>query len=298
MKTTEQFDLNATQVSGIIQKLWGRNSDVYARLRVSTRGYAEETEDAFSHYVNLRFPEGGVQGKPASLSPGMPMHVAGFLTHTQYQETIMKSLDAANAPDFLETVPEADKAVWRSLRFQRRNAMLNVQALQWTEEKVSLGDKALIRRFGNAHNSAIIEGIVARLWEFTHDDGIHLFARIACYDEHTPIAEGQAGKAGRSRRMPHYLTVKLVDGKAGGYPVRLEKKMRVRVTGHIAEQGTRVTLREQLLDTGSERVIELLGRLPNADRLNEISSQQSSMHIEAEALIVYSAGRKRLKQQL
>jgi hypothetical protein len=53
-----------------------------------------------------------------------------------------------------------------------------------------------------------------------------------------------------------------------------------------------VTLRENLLDTGREEVIRLMGRLPNADKLADISAQQSSLHIEAEALVVYSAVRK------
>lgn len=46
---------------------------------------------------------------------------------------------------------------------------------------------------------------------------------------------------------------------------------------------------------GSEEVIGLMGRLPNADKLSEITAQQSSLHVEAEAVVVYSAVRKRLK---
>ena len=288
----ERFDLNSVVVAGTVQKLWGRGEDVFARLRVSTRGKIEETEDKFVSYVNLRFPEGEVQGNPVSLSPGVQVRITGFLTHTSYHERILKFLDAAGAKSFLDCVPEEDLAAWRNINFLRRNAMLNVLGIHWIGSDAEFGKKKLAESEEN--NNVSLEGIVARLWEYPHKAGIHLFARLACYDRWTPTVPGKADHFGRPRRKPHYLTVKLLDGKAGGVPIKLEKKMRVRVTGFMADQGGRVTLRENLLDTGSEEVIQLMGRLPNADKLAEISAQQSSLHIEAEALVVYSVIRKEL----
>ncbi len=291
----EHFDLNGVQVIGTVQKLWGRGGDVFARLRVSTRGEIEEVEDAFSYYINLRFQEGGVQGTPVSLSPGNLIQVAGFLTHTQYHERILKFLDAAGAKDFLDLTPEEDRQMWSRIRFRRRNAMLNVLGIQWVGTDVKLGDVGVLREYGKAQNKVSIEGIVARVWEYPYRDGAHLFVRIASYDKHTPITPGQEDRFGRPRRKPHYLTVKFPDGKVNGIPIRLEKKLRIRVTGKMADLDGSSTLREQLLDMGSEEVIGLMGRLPNADKLSEIKAQQSSLHVEAEAVVVYSAVRKGLK---
>ncbi len=77
----ERFDLNSVIVAGTVQKLWGRGEDVFARLRVSTRRKIEETEDKFVSYVNLRFPEGEVQGNPVSLSGSASPHCRIFDTH-------------------------------------------------------------------------------------------------------------------------------------------------------------------------------------------------------------------------
>ena len=287
MSYKEQFDLNKVDVVGIVQKLWGRGGDVFARLRVSTRGKIEETEDSFVSYVNLRFPEGEVQGNPVSLSPGVLISITGFLTHTSYRERILKFLDTAGEKDFLDGVPEEDLKAWRNINFLRRNAMLNVLELHL------LGDKKLAD--GRKNNRVTLEGIVAKIWEYPYKDGVHLFARLACYDQWTPVLPDKRDRLGRPRRKPHYLTVKVPDGKTGGVPIKLEKKMRVRVTGFMADQGGRITLRENLLNTGSEEIVALMGRLPNADKLGEISAQQSSLHVEAESLIVYSATRKKLK---
>ena len=136
---------------------------------------------------------------------------------------------------------------------------------------------------------------MAKVWEYPHSEGVHLFVRIACYDKYTPIVSGQEDRFGRPRRKPHYLTVKIPDGKANGIPIRLEKKLRIRVTGKMADQGGSITLREKLLDMGSESVIQLMARLPNADKMGEISAQQASLHVEAEALIVYSRNKQGLK---
>ena len=289
----ERFDLNSVVVAGTVQKLWGRGEDVFARLRVSTRGKIEETDSKFVSYVNLRFPEGEVQGNPVSLSPGVQVRIAGFLTHTSYHERILKFLDTSGAKNFLENVPEEDLAAWRNINFLRRNAMLNVLGIHWIGSDAEFGKGKLAESKEN--NNVSLEGIVARIWEYRYKEGVHIFARLACYDKWTPTVPGKADHFGRPRRKPHYLTIKLPDGKAGGVPMKLEKKMRVRVIGKIADQGERISLREKLLDMGSESVIQLMARLPNAGKLSEISAYQMSLHIEAEALVVYSRNKQGLK---
>ncbi len=282
--------MNEIVLAGVVQKLWGRGNDVFARLRISTRGNIEEKEDSFASYINMRFPDGGVQGEPVSLSPGTLVRVIGYSTHTRYTERILKFLDAASATDFLGKVPEDDLAAWRNIHFVRRNSMFNVLGLQLTGTDVHLG----MQMDSKKNNEVSLEGIVAKVWEYPYSEGTHIFARIACYDKWTPITPGKDDKLGRPHRKPHYLTVKLNDGKAGKMPVELKKKMRVRITGVVEDQGMSVTLRDNLLDTGSEEVIALMGRLLNSDQLSEIVAQQSSVHIRVSSLIVYSAPKKRL----
>ena len=151
----------------------------------------------------------------------MQVRIAGFLTHTSYHERILKFLDAAGAKNFLEGVPEEDLVAWHNINFLRRNAMLNVLGIHWIDSDAEFGKKKLAESKDN--NNVFLEGIVARLWEYRHKEGVHLFARLACYDRWTPTVPGKADHFDRPRRKPHYLTVKLPDGKAGGVPVKLEK---------------------------------------------------------------------------
>ena len=65
-------------------------------------------------------------------------------------------------------------------------------------------------------------------------------------------------------------------------------KDRMRVTGELQDQGYRITLHEALLRTGSQAVVDLMQRLPNADQMQEITAQQESLHIRASSVIVYS----------
>jgi hypothetical protein len=45
---------------------------------------------------------------------------------------------------------------------------------------------------------------------------------------------------------------------------------------------------QSLLETGDEKVIALLGRLPNADKTHEVQIQQENLHVDARALITFS----------
>jgi len=276
--SNEQFDLNEASVAGVIQKLWGRASDVYARLRVSRSGRLVESEDAESSYVNLRFANGKVAGQDLSLGPGDIVRVSGYLTHTEYNETLRKFLEAAGKPGFLKDVPEQDRPAWQAITFKRVNTMFNVMALEFIENNgKSTEQDATVNR-------TAIEGIVARQWKHSQD----LYVRLAVYDMHTP-ASPVPGNFGRPRRKPHYLTVVFPAGKTtGGRPVTVRMKDRLRVTGELQDQGYRLSLHEALLRTGSQAVVDLMQRLPNAEQMQEITAQQESLHIQASSVIVYS----------
>lgn len=296
-RPSETFDLNTTQVAGVVQKLWPRSGDVYARLRISIRGRLMEEDDAQAIYVNLRFPMGQVNNQPITLQPGDAIRVSGFLTHNEYFETIHHFLQAAHADSFLEGVPAEDLPAWQAITFRRVNIMFNVRglALIKPDGKVAPGPQLIEEEDelsmvdGKALNQVAVEGIVARRWEYAD----HLFMRLAVYDRFTPLQRGgNTGNRGRPRRKPHYITIRFLDGKVAGRSVMAQLKNRLRITGTIGEQATKVTLHQALLETGKEEVIALLGRLPNADKLQEIQAQQESLYVNALSLVAYSGRRE------
>ena len=119
----EVFDANEIRVSGVIQRVWERNSrkppgwkkgddepppDIFARLSIYDR-YAEELrpEDHAelrrdpqgqlpmrrAHYVTLRFPYGKTgDGLDVSLSPRMRVRITGFMRDVPYEESLHRIL--------------------------------------------------------------------------------------------------------------------------------------------------------------------------------------------------------------
>ena len=295
---SEQFDMNNVTVAGVLQKLWGRGGDVFARLRVSHRGLLVEPEDVHACYVTLRFPGGSVDGKPVTLQPDARIRVNGFLTHTQIDETIRKFLEAAGEPGFLNDVPSEDLDAWRGIAFRRRSAVLNVLSLAMLDadgrvlETAGPGDELIPETL----TQAALEGVIAQTWEYLRDGGVDRFARLAVYDCHTRT-EDKEGNFGRPRRKPHYVTVLFPAGKTtGGHEVQVSEKSRLRVAGDLHDLGQRVTLHDALTRTGKSHVMELIQRLPGAERLHDISAQWETLHVRADAVIVYTAGRSRKKK--
>ena len=284
-RPAEQFDINSAKLAGEVQKLWGRGGDVFARLCVSQRGSLIKTDEAQSSFVNLRFANGMVGEQDLSLQPGDLVHVTGYLSHTEFDETIRRFLEAADKPDFLESVPPQDLTAWQAIAFKRVNTMFNVETLDLLDSK---------KPGAGVINRVVLEGPVAKQW--IHSEDVYL--RMAVYDQHTRVTK-EKGNYGRPRRLPHYLTIVLPGGKTtGGRGVVANVKDRLRVTGELHDHGYRRTLHEMLLGTGSTAVTDLLQRLPNADELHTISAQQESLHVVASAVIVYaSAGLRKNEQE-
>ena len=286
----EQFDLNLVTLAGVIHSVWGKTEDVFARIAVSHRGELMEKDDEFTSFVTLRFASGAVDGTPISVQPGDAVKVRGYLTHMDYNESLRKFLDDAHSRDFFDLVAPDDLQAWRSLTLTRHNAVMNVLSLAILDM-----NGQTVARFGNETkpddpvNRASVEGIVARVWEYQHGNGVDLYTRLAVYDEHTPVTKRE-GNFGRARRIAHYITVRFPAGKTStGSPVRLNNKTRIRVVGELRDKGQVVTLHEELLKTGLPIVAEMMQRVFNADRMSTITTQQESLHILADALIVYSA---------
>lgn len=119
----EVFDANEIRLSGIVQRVWERNShkppgwkkgdaepspDIFARLSIYDP-YAEEIRPEEhadlrrdpqgqlpmrrAHYVTLRFPNGRTSdGFDVSLSPRTRVRITGFVRDVPYEESLQKIL--------------------------------------------------------------------------------------------------------------------------------------------------------------------------------------------------------------
>jgi len=284
----EQFDLNSVKLAGTIIKLWGRNRDVFVRLRVSLRGVLRETEDVHSCYVNLRIADGLVKDTPVTLQVNDVVRISGYATHVRYDETLRRFLSAAGESNFIEEhVPPDDQDAWRSIAFSRQNAIVNVLDLHLIPPASESGRKKSSSEVVEAVNFVDLEGIVANLWEYPRDAVIDRFVRIAVYDEHAPAGRG-IGNFGRVLRLPHYINILFRGGRtSAGKDIVLKKKQRLRVRGEFCDQGQVTSLHESLMGLGSTSIVECMQRVDNPELLYQISLQQESLHVLAKAVVVY-----------
>lgn len=285
----EQFDMNLVQICGVVGSVWGRHQDVFARMTLSQRARLIEPEPQHAAHVTLRFAAGSVAGTSISIQPGDILGIRGYLVHREYQETLRKFLDEAGATAFYDRVDPTDLTAWRAVTLTRRNGLVNALAMSRLDLQghatEQLGQPIEEGRF----NHVVLEGIVARVWEYRHDEGTDLFARIAVYDEQTPVDPKHIGNFGRLRRLAHYATLRFRNGLTpNGDSLRLHEKMRIRIAGRLCDKAQVVTLRDELLKTGSAEVAAMMRRVTDPSLLSEIRSQQESLHVLVDALIVYS----------
>lgn len=284
----EQFDLNTVKLAGTIIKLWGRNRDVFVRLRVSLRGVLRETEDVHSCYMNLRIADGLVKDSPVTLQVNDVIRITGYATHVRYDETLRRFLNAAGEPNFIEEhVPLDDREAWRAIAFSRQNAIVNVLDLHLIPAASESGKKKNSSEVVEVVNFVDMEGIVANLWEYPRDAVIDRFIRIAVYDEHAPAGRG-TGNFGRVLRLPHYINILFPGGRTStGKDIVLKKKQRLRVRGEFCDRGQVTTLHESLMGLGSSLIAECMQRVDNPELLHQITLQQESLHLLAKAVVVY-----------
>jgi len=293
-QTREQFDLNQIIATGVIHSVWGNSGDVFARVGLSTRDLLDEKDDTFTAYATLRFADGMVGGVPVTLQPGDILTVQGYLVHRNYTESLRKFLEDADAIHFLDSVDPKDLPAWRTLALERRNGIVNVLSMTFRTPDGEAADHFGEPLASRDLSRSSVEGIVSRAWEYRNEEGVDLFVRLAVYDPHTPVDAKSKGNFGRPRRLAHYVNIRFPLGKtASGAPVHITQKMRIRVVGQLRDKAQVVTLREVLFKTGSRAVIEMMQRVSDAERMSEIKNQQESLHIRAQAVVVYSAGHRR-----
>jgi len=231
-----------------------------------------------------------VQDSPVTLTAENVVRVTGYATHTSYYETLRNFLSEAGESSFFDSnVPADDLDAWRSIQFQRQNAIVNVTGLEIVQLDVDQGRKQKKKDASNeVVNFVDLEGIVAARWEYPRSGGVDLFVRIAVYDEHAPISEGKQGNFGRPIRIPHYINVLFPGGKTSqGNVINAQKKQRLRVRGEFRDRGRITTLYENLVAIGSTDVIDLMQKIKDPDTLKQITAQNESLHVLANAVVVY-----------
>lgn len=272
----EQFDLNLVCVTGPVIGVWGRNGDVFVRLQ-SPNLLPLSSPPSF---VNVCIPNGMLDGVPVTLQKGDLLRVTGYVRQTKFSESIRKILTEAGKPEFIEeNVPADDVKAWRKIRLSRRNAMMQAVAIESLKE-------------GHAQENSIdLEGIITEVWTYKRDEGEDLFVRVAAYDANT-IETDQEGNFGRKKRIPHYINVLFPLGRPLSAPddkkMFFRAKQRIRVRGELRNKWNTETLHQLLFSTGKPEIIGLLQRVNNADELHQMKTQLETLHVLANAVILYS----------
>ncbi|WKZ38324.1 MAG: hypothetical protein QY332_10320 [Anaerolineales bacterium] len=270
----EMFDLNAVSITGKAIGLWGRNGDVFVRLQIKP----QLPLPASDCLVNVCISNGMLDGNLVTLQKGDLLQVAGYVRQTNFTESIRNFLDDAGRIDFLDrNVPPDDIPAWRNIRFKRRNALVEATGIK------------ILAEIGELVNTVDLEGVITETWAFRRDEMTDVFARVAVYDEFT-LQTAKDGKWGRKRRIAHYVNVLFPEGKplSADRPVRLDKRQRIRVRGELRDKWNTVSFHELLMGTGDSKVIDLLQNVYDKDKLHAIKTQQESLHVLADAAVLYS----------
>lgn len=270
----EMFDLNAVSITGKAIGLWGRNGDVFVRLQIKPQLPLPATDCL----VNVCISNGMLDGNLVTLQKGDLLQVAGYVRQTNFTESIRNFLDDAGKPDFIEqNVPPDDVSAWRNIRFKRRNAL------------VEATDIKILAEIGKPLNTIDLEGMITETWTYPRGEAADVFARVAVYDKFTLQTE-KDGNWGRKRRIAHYVNILFPEGKplAADRPLRLGNRQRIRVRGELRDKWNTVSFHELLMGTGDSRVIDLLQIVHDKDQLHSIKTQQESLHVLADAAVLYS----------
>jgi len=254
----ERFDLNQTQVSGAVQRIWDYGEDIFVRLQFTP------DEDRPSRYITVRIPQGMINGEFVTIQPGELIQVEGYLVDAPYTETIRQFFNDAKAKPFFQDSDDAQ--AWESIEIARVGTHVCATALGTVTSDPCL-------------NRVLVQGVVSRTW----NGGADTFARIAIYDRYTEIIkEGKNGKL--PKRKPHYITVRFPNGEAGGKKIVLKQRNRLRVAGRLHIHFYRQTLEDILKRSGNEALIESAG--PKAQAIYAV---RNSLYVVADSAVVLAS---------
>jgi len=253
----ERFDLNRTQVSGLVQRIWDYGEDIFVRLEFVP------DEDRPPRYITLKIPGGMVDGQFVSIQPGERIQVEGYLTDAPYTESIQEYLRDAKTKPFYEDSDHPE--TWEQIVIKRVGTQIVVTSLASITSDPQL-------------NSVMIQGVVVRSWK----GGADSFARLAIYDQHTEII-GHNEKKGLPRRKPHYVTVRIPGGEVDGKKIVVNKHNRLRASGNLHIHFYRQTL-PQILDRADKK--DLIKTIPtNADGIYAV---RDSLYVIGVSVIVFA----------
>lgn len=266
--TPERFDGNHVEFTGMITRIWARSSgDVF--VRVATGAIPEEEDDNTDTRLTLQLPNGQVNGQDVTLLKGDMLNGMGYLSDTTQWETLRDFLIKAHHPDLVEKIPELSLAL--DARVKRVVTCVipeNLEVREFKSSEVPL------------QSTAWLEGVVARVWEY----GGHLFSRVAVYDRHT-LTTPAPGNNGRTRRIPHYITVQFLHEKVDGRGVNIKPKDRIRVTGILVSRVYSENLRTFLINA---RKADVLANLSDGNAPDDVWTAYVQTCLVAQKLIQYT----------
>ena len=253
----ERFDLNRTQVSGIVQRIWDYGEDIFVRLEFVPG------EDRPPRYITLKIPGGMVDGQFVSIQPGERIQVEGYLTDVPYTESIQEYFRDAKTKPFYEDTDQAE--AWEQIEIERVGTQIVVTSLASITSDPRL-------------NSVMIQGVVARSWK----GGADAFARLAIYDTHTEII-GHDKQKDLPRRKPHYITLRIPGGEIDGKKVVIRKRDRLRASGQLHIHFYRQTLPQILKRADKQELVETIP--PQAEGIYAV---RDSLYVIGDSVVVFA----------
>ena len=262
----EKFDLNRVQVSGIVQRIWDYGEDIFVRLEF----YPDE--DRPPRYITLKIAGGMIDGEFVTLQPGELVQVEGHLADAPYTESIREFFNDAKAQPFYEDTELA--AEWNGIEIKRVGTQIVVMTLAAVTANPNL-------------NNVMIQGIVTRSWV----GGADLFARLAVYDENTEIIK--ASNNGKlPKRKPHYITIRILKGELDGKKIAMQKRNRVRISGHLHIHFYRQSLPAILERANKKKLVETL-----PPKGGEIYALRDSLYVVGNSIVVLASRSNRRKAE-
>ncbi len=247
VQTAEKFHLNEAHVSGRVTRLWTWNGSAF--LQTDRR-------------LTVRVPIRRLLQDGQAIEAGVFIRAQGYVVDTPWEETVARFLEKAGKRDLAKQLPA------EFLHAVCKRVSTTVAATQI--ETVEQADDA-------AEDTATLEGLVVKTWAA----GDTLNARLAVYDQHTPIISPDGGNRGRPRRKAHYATVQFgADVKPGA----LKKGEHLIVSGRLVAFGYGESLREFALKAGAAETLAQLDGV-DVERLGEITIGRLSVKLVAQSLV-------------
>jgi hypothetical protein len=233
-----------------------------------------------SNRITLALPE----EQDITLLVGEKVNVQGWLEDVPYEESFAAFLQRAGRSNlieqYVELAPLKDRTIQRALTVVTPTATRNISDIDGSTEE-------------DPENAVRLEGLVVCTWAYSRN----LYARLAVYDEHATILEGD-GNAGLPRRQARYVTVQFSDGEVDGRALRLgnsggsdlqpgviRRDDRIRISGRLKGRIYVETMRKWM---SQAKCTEVTSTLPNVDMLLEgVKARYGQVVIEATRLIQF-----------